>query len=45
MSLFTPKKTVIASKVHNSQYIRTENSANEDGTTLVEPVVPESETK
>jgi len=40
MSVFTPVKKDEESKVHNSQYIRTENTPDETGTKPADPVKP-----
>lgn len=47
MSVFTPIKKSEESKVHYSQYIRTANAPDEEGTTPAEPATKpeESETK
>lgn len=47
MSVFTPTKKFEQSKVHYSQYIRTANTPEEEGTTPAEPATKpeEPETK
>lgn len=41
MSVFTPTRTIKESKVHHSQYIKTENKPVDTDTKPVEPVNPE----
>lgn len=47
MSVFTPAKKFYQPKVHYSQYIRTANASDEEGTTPAEPAtkLEEQETK